>query len=213
MIRPWPSHHTPTRSQRLPVRLRRRILIWKIPHFVLKSSAPATKRNIATSQNTAPATKVTLHRHQSFLSVTLSFCHFFFLWCYFSFLIVMLFKSRWRRCFSTNLPLIKCVCLFVKVNKDQKAPAGKNDFQSPGRYPTVMSIFGMQFYPSKQVTKASLQLNNALSSRISSDRYGNASRLTRLTVRVRKSSNCTFTYFFLCPCCNPYLVKLRECAS
>lgn len=213
MIRPWPSHHTPTRSQRLPVRLRRRILIWKIPHFVLKSSAPATKRNIATSQNTAPATKVTLHRHQSFLSVTLSFCHFFFLWCYFSFLIVMLFKSGWRRCFSTNLPLIKCVCLFVKVNKDQKAPAGKNDFQSPGRYPTVMSIFGMQFYPSKQVTKASLQLNNALPSRISSDRYGNASRLTRLTVRVRKSSNCTFTYFFLCPCCNPYLVKLRECAS
>ena len=101
MIRPWPGHLTPTRSQRLPARLRSCILIWKILHFVLskihfvrdfknragqiKSSAPATKSNTATSQNTAPATRVTLHRHQSFLSVTFSFCHFLFLWCYFPF--------------------------------------------------------------------------------------------------------------------------------
>ena len=45
----------------------------------IKSSAPATKSNTATSQNTAPATRVTLHRHQSFLSVTFSFCQIFFL--------------------------------------------------------------------------------------------------------------------------------------
>ena len=64
IIRPWTRHLAPARSPRLLFALRRRILYWKLQHFVLRLSTqispktvPATKNDAPTSPNAAPATK------------------------------------------------------------------------------------------------------------------------------------------------------------